>query len=301
MVVAKKLIFAPLFLLSFTFLLFQLEANLSSYNIIFSVSVETFINLLIFSALISLSSILFILFVSLAGDLKIILPVGLIALALPPTIIDPQTGLILSIGMAICLLITYFNVSSKLKNYLTFEPTSLFGPSIRSLVGLLILVFSFTYFLSINKVIAEKGFEIPESLIDSALKFMPAQSSEKESLPKLAISSEQLALLKQNPDLLKQSGLDPKVLDSLDQPKTSNPTQDLVKATLQTQVQTMIKPYMNFIPTVLAVLFFIVLQSITSLINILISPLLLLTFFILEKTKYIKFTEEQRTVRKMVV
>jgi len=157
--------------------------------------------------------------------------------------------------------------------------------------------------MSINKVIAEDGFVIPESLIDSAMKFVPTDSESDNSSSSLpSPSSEQLAILKQNPDLLKQSGLDPKILDSLSPGKSAKTTtQDIVKQTLQAQVQTMIKPYINFIPAILTVLFFIILQSLTSLIGLLIYPLLWLTFYILEKTGYIKFTEEQRTVRKMII
>jgi|SRR3989344_1620510 len=297
----KKLIFAPIFLISFSFLLFQLKSNLGSYDIIFSLSIDTFKSLLIFSSLICLSSFLFCIFAGLAGDLKIVLPINLLASILPPLIIDPSLGLIISFGTFIILALTFFTLSKKLKSYINFEPAALFGPSIRSLVGLLILVFSIGYFMSINKVIAEKGFQIPESLIDSVLKFTPTDnSSENASLSSL--SSDQIALLKQNPALLKQSGLDPKILDSLTPGKSAKATgQDIVKQTLQAQVQTMIKPYINFVPAGLAVFFFIILQSLTSLIGLLIYPLLWITFFILEKTGYIKFTEEQRTVRKILV
>ena len=254
----KKLTFAPFFLISLAFLLFQLKANLGSYDLIFSISLETLKNLLIFSALISLSSFLFVLFISLSNDWRVILPIGIIAFILPPLVINLSLGLIISLGTAISLTIIFFTLSKKLKTYLNFEPASLLGPSIRGLAGLLILVFYFGYFFSINKVITEKGFQIPESLIDSAINLVPADTS--SLLP-----------------------------------------QDVIKQTLQTQVQTMIKPYLSFVPAGLAVLFFILLQSLTSIINLLIHPLLFITFYILEKTKFISFTEEQRTVRKMVV
>ncbi len=159
-----------------------------------------------------------------------------------------------------------------------------------------------------NQVIAKKGFQVPDSLIDTALKMSPVnrpqdETSTQTQLPN--ITPEQIALLKQNPDLLKQSGLDPKILDTLSQPQTtSNPqnlTQQLVKQAVKDQVQNIIKPFISFIPVVLAVLLFFTLQFFTSIINIFISPLLSLTFLILEKTGITHYEIEQREVKKLVI
>ena len=188
------------------------------------------------------------------------------------------------------------------KSYLTFSPGSILSPSVKMMASLLILVLSLTYYLSISKVIQKNGFQLPDSLIDSALRLTAApqaaqQNQTKTSLPQ--INTEQL-------DLLKQSGLDPSILDSLSQTTESskapdNLMQDTLKQALNTQLDSIIKPYLGFIPAILAVLFFFLLQSLTSILNLLIYPLLWIIFYILEKTGFIKFTEEQRTVRKMVV
>ncbi len=76
---------------------------------------------------------------------------------------------------------------------------------------------------------------------------------------------------------------------------------DLIKQTVKDQVQGFIKPYLNFIPAILAVLLFLTLQSLTSILNLLIYPLLWLTFLILEKTGFTKFEVEMRQVKKLVV
>jgi len=132
---------------------------------------------------------------------------------------------------------------------------------------------------------------------------IPEQNLPATQLP--AISQEQIDLLKQNPDLLRQSGLDPKILDTLSQPKAAQTpqslTQNLVKQTVKDQIQNLIKPYQNFIPAGLTLLLFLTLQSLTSIINLLIYPLLWLAFFILEKTGFVKFETEQRPVKKLVV
>src|SRR3990172_10609958 len=113
------------------------------------------------------------------------------------------------------------------------------------------------------------------------------------------IPPEQLDLLKKNPDLLKQYGLDPKLLDTLTAPQKStaapaNLTNELIKQTVKDQVQNFIKPYLNFIPAGLAILLFFTFHAFISIANLLISPLLWLIFLILEKTGFTKFTVEQR-------
>ncbi|OGE29652.1 hypothetical protein A2867_02235 [Candidatus Daviesbacteria bacterium RIFCSPHIGHO2_01_FULL_40_11] len=309
MLILKKLTLAPLFLIAFALFVYQLIPLLKSYDLIFSLSINTFISLLILSFLISISCLLFVIFATLAQDLKIALPVSLISALIPMLFLEPALGLIFAVAIFISFLLTYLSLDVSLKSYLTFKPESILGPSIRHLSGLLILSFCLIYFLSTSKIIAQAGFQIPDSLIETALKMTPLdlateQSSPAPQLP--AISQEQIDLLKQNPELLRQSGLDPAILDTLNQPQSKagspqNLTQDLIKQTVKDQIQSFIKPYVNFVPAGLAILLFLTLQSLTSLINLLIYPLLWIIFYILEKTGFVKFETEQRPVRKMIV
>ena len=308
MLILKKLILAPLFLIAFALFVYQLIPLLKSYDLIFSLSINTFISLLILSFLISISCLLFVIFATLAQDLKIALPVSLISALIPMLFLEPALGLIFAVAIFISFLLTYLSLDVSLKSYLTFKPESILGPSIRHLSGLLILSFCLIYFLSTSKIIAQAGFQIPDSLIETALKMTPLdlateQSSPAPQLP--AISQEQIDLLKQNPELLRQSGLDPSILDTLNQPKSSkapqNLTQDLIKQTVKDQIQTFIKPYINFIPAGLALLLFLTLQALTSFVNLSIYPLLWIIFYILEKTGFVKFETEQRPVKKLVV
>ena len=311
MILLKKLILAPSFLIIFAILISQLNPLLKSYEFIFSLSLDTFIQLIVLSGLILLSSFSFVLFTALAFDWKIVLPVGLSGSLIPMIFVSQTLGLILSVGFLAVFLIIYLGVENTLKNYLTFEPNSLFGPPIRHLASLLILVVSLTYFLSISQVIQKQGFEIPDSLIESSLKLVPLPESEKTDTtlkPQLQITPEQIELLKKNPDLLKQYGLDPSVLDTLAPPKDKQPTKapqnlltDTLKQTLKDQLSSIIKPYLGIIPAILAVLLFLILQSLVSIFNLLIYPLLWITFFILEKTGFVSFVVEQRPVKKIVV
>lgn len=299
MVLLKKLIFTLPFLIVFSALVYQLNTLLISYDFLFSLSINTLIQLLTISALITLSCLLFVLFATLASDWKIVLPVGIASAMIPFLFTPPSLAITFAVGIGASIVLVYLSLEGSLKSYLNFQASTILGPSIRHLSTLLILSFCIVFFLTSNQTIVQKGFQIPDSLIDTALKMTPmdlpaGSNSPQTSSPK--VSPEQLALLKQNPELLKQSGLDPSILDA-----PQNLTQDLIKQSVKDQVQNFIKPYLSFIPAILAVLLFVTLQSLTSIINLLVSPLLWLIFYILEKTGFVKFTTEQRTVRKLIV
>lgn len=305
MVMLKKLIFAPIFLIVFTILIYQLNPFLKSYDLIFSLSLDVLIKLIVIAVMVFISSYLFTLFICLASDWRISLPVGILAALIPFSLIPPSLALMFAVGIFISLLLTFLSLTSSLKSYLTFNPAALLGPSIKHLSTLFILSFCLIYFFSVTKIIALNGFELPDSLIDTALKVTPTNLSDNSTLSQLpAIEPKQLKLLKQNPALLQQYGLDPKMLDSLNS-TTAQPVQqmgnDLIKQTVKNQVQTFIKPFINFIPALLAILLFFTIQSFVSFINLLIYPLLWFVFFTLEKTGFVKFEVEQRPVKKLVV
>ncbi len=174
MIILKKLIFAPLFVVAFAILIYQFSPLLKSYDFIFSLSVNTLINLIVISALISLACFLFTLFATIASDWKLILPVALISALVPIFSMDPALGLVFAAAIFVSLLLTYTSLDSALASYLNFQPEALLGPAIRHTSGLLILAFCLVYFLSASKMIAEKGFQIPDSLNDPALKLTPS-------------------------------------------------------------------------------------------------------------------------------
>lgn len=266
----KKLTFAPLFLIAFALLISQLTTIFKSTGLIFSLSLDTLIQLLTVSSLVTLSSLLFALFVSLALDWKLVLPVGILASLISFVVLETGLALVFSVGIVVSLLLTFLNLDGTLKSYLTFKPEALLGPSIRYLSGLLILSFCLVYFLSANKIIAQNGFQIPDSIIDTALKFSQTESNQTASNQQESTTPQDL-------------------------------TNNLIKQAVKDQIQNFINPFIGFIPAVLALLLFFTLQSITSMINLLSYPLLWGIFSILEKAGFIKFTTEMRPVRKMVI
>ncbi|MBI4039169.1 hypothetical protein HY384_04410 [Candidatus Daviesbacteria bacterium] len=305
MLILKKLTFAPLFLISLILLIYNLAPLLKTYDLIFSLSANNLIQLVIISALISMSSFLFVLFSIFSLNWKLILPVGIFGSLIPMAFVNQSLGLLMSTGILVSLVLSYINLDNIMNTYLTFQPISLLGPPIRRLCSFLIITFSIVYFLGINKVVTEIGFQIPDSLIDTALKIaQPAGSSQLQTtMPELSIPEQQLEMLKKNPDILKQSGLDPTILDTLNQPEkvSSGQTSELIKKTVNDQIQSFLKPYLSFIPALLAILLFLTFQSLASIVNLLIYPLLWLVFYILEKSRFVKFEIEQRPVKKMVI
>ncbi len=147
--ILKKLILAPTFLVIFITLLYQLTPLLSSYDFIFSLSLATLIQLLTISAFFSFSSLLFILFATLADNWKLVLPVSVISGLITFVFVTPALAVILGVAVFVSFLLTFLSLNVSLKSYLTFEPNKLLGPSIRHLSGFLILSFCLVYFFSL--------------------------------------------------------------------------------------------------------------------------------------------------------
>ena len=166
------------------------------------------------------------------------------------------------------------------------------------------MVISISFFLSANQIIAEKGFSIPDSVLDPVIKMVqpPSLTQSQLDLSNLPISQRDIEELKKNPALLQQFGLSTNDLDALtNSAKPTNLGTDLIKKTINDQIQNIIDPIKNYIPMILGFILFFSLTSLTSILSLLLHPLIYLLFLILEKTGYIHFTEETRPVKKMVV
>lgn len=311
MVYVKKYLFAPLFLAVLAAACFSIIPFWGSTSIIFSLGLDTFLQLVILCGLVLAASLSFVLFATFASDLTLILPIVLVAGLIPIALIAYPLGLILGGGFILVLTANFLILNKSLNSYLTFQPAQILSPSVKNLTTFLIIVISFVYFLSINAQIKKEGFQIPDSLIETALKLSQPESpptpnkqiNSQLSITRAQISEQDIAELRKNPELLKQYGIEPNQLDLLNQtPEQITPVdQNLLKDTLKKQFQGIISPYQDFIAPVIAVLLFFTLSSIAAILGILLSPLIWLIFFILEKTGFLKFTTETRPVKKMVI
>lgn len=307
MKIFKKLLFAPLFLGLLTVSLYQ---ALGLFSIDSAISFN-FLPLIYLCIYLLLASFFYVLFVSFSNDLKYAAPFIILASIIPVFLFDLNLAVVLGFGVLVVLFAGYYQLTHKLKAYITFSPTILLIPSIKLITTLLILVLSFGYYLSINKIIKEEGFSVPEGLIEAVIKFsMPQNDLDLVKGDKYLaqITQEQIDFLKSNPLLLKQQGLDPSILDNLSvstpapkATKVSTIPNDITKKLITGQFNKILDPYKNFIAPFLAVLFFITLQSLSSLLSLLLYPLVSLSFYILEKSGFLKFEKEIREVKKMVV
>lgn len=315
----KKLAFAPLFMLFLAFFCYLLNPLLNDLGFLFSLDINIFLQLLQIGVSLILTALFYVVFLSLARDIKIVAPISLFASLVPLLLLNTSYPYIASIGVLISFLIIFLMVESNLKSYLNFQPTVLFNHNIKTLVTLILISFALMYYFITSGQIKEKGFQIPDSLIDASLKivgptssFKPMVKGERYLAQGIQITPEQLQLLKNNPELLKQYGISPSDLDKLQTTQKTGPAnQNTVnktgaitldpKALIKDRFNTIIKQYESIIPIVLSVMFFLSLQFITSFLSILISPLLLLIYAILEKSGYIRFEKEMREVKKLVV
>lgn len=304
----KKITIAPFFILSFAFFSFQLSLILHLPNLVFSLDYNLFLQTVLLVILAVIASTFFITYTALSQDIKFVLPLAALGVLIFIFFLPSPVNYYLSLPLLAFFLLSILFLKNALKTYINFRPGFLFTPEVKRLTLMFLLLSSFAYYLTIDAQIKQKGVEIPDSLIDTALKFTPQPEGVQKDFGNIPeIPAEELNLLKKNPKLLSQYGLDPSMLDLLEDKSTdkdlakSNPVQLSVKPLIKQQVQELLKPYLNIIAPFLAVIFFFSLSFIFSITGVLISPLIWLIFYILEKTKVITFTKEMREVRKMVI
>lgn len=307
----KKLVFAFPFLLALLGVYQSLNPILQDIYLIFDFQIETLSQLLTFMILLTLASLFFIIFATLAQDWKFILPVALLGSLPALFFLSFPSSLVVALGFLTSFMIILLALDKKLSTYLTFTPTSLLLPSITQLSMLLLAVVSVALFIAADTKIKEEGFELPDSFVDQILQVsMPKELSEqgpKQSQPQ--IPPEQLELLRQNPQLLKQYGLDPSILDEINTQsappaggrQTPSVEQSLVKNEVKKQIDNIVKPYLDFLPIALAAIFFLTLKFGLSVLSLTLFPLVWLIFWVLEKTGFTKFETEMREVKKLVI
>ncbi len=330
MIIFKKIIFSLFFLGLLALSLTLFKPFLNSYGSIFNFSLEQFISLVIFVAALIFTSLFFVIFVTFSQDWRYVAPVALLSGVIIFLLIPNLFGVIMVTGTLLSLTFVFATLHSKLKTYITFSPTTLLAPSIKTLTFLLIATLSVAYYLSINQKINQEGFKVPDELLDQAVNLMqsPSLNPNVKGAKYIAqITPEQLELLRQNPEVLKQYGVNESMLDAAEeqiksQPQsTTSPAKNsfsstpskpeatalnpldnsFVKNMIKSQIENMIKPYQSYIAPLLAMLFFVSLTSISSILSILLNPILFVIFSILEKSGFTKFETEMREVKKLVV
>lgn len=304
----KRLAFFLPFFLSFLGFAFYLRPFLQDPTSILSLEKTVLIQLSVLLVFLLSVSFFFTIFALLAYDWRIILPVCTITSYVPLIFsVTPENFIFVS-GSLLTFGMMYASVYQTIKTYLAFQPTKLFIPLIKHTATLLLLVSSLTFFLSSQAEIQKDGFHLPPSLIDLSLKLLPNQGGflssgqQKEKKPMSTLSQDQIKALRENPQLLSQFGLNPSMLDNLTNTKQQTLSmQTLMKSTIESQLQNYIKPYVQFVPMILAVIFFLTVQSLLAVFELLLTPVVWSLFWFLEAVGFITFTLETREVKKLVI
>lgn len=223
----KKLIFAVPFFGLLYFFFFQISPFFSDFGLMFNFELSILYKILATLASLGFACLMFVLFAALANDRKIVLPVGLLASFIPLLVFPNMYGAILMAGLIGVFPLSFFLLENRLKTYVNFSSTALFVPAIKSLATLILLVTSIAFYFSVDATIKRDGFKIPEALIDTALKFsMPSENVQGVQIAQVPnLTQEQIDFLRQNPDLLKQYGLDPSILNPASQNSQNQNTQ----------------------------------------------------------------------------
>ncbi len=299
MPILKKLFFAPFFFL-FTFLLyFELSEIILNPNFLFSLDLGVFWQLLVLSGLFLMVSLFFSYFAILNNDWRLSLGTIGVSIFIPLLVFRPKGAAIIGFLNAIWFGFSYWSIQQDLKTSFDFQASKLISPAVRNLATLLVLTASILYFLGVrDQLAASNGFQVPDSLIDSAIK-LSGQSTPTTETPDSTSSLSQLVPADQL-DQLKQLGIDPKSLEQVSSSQLAAGT-DTIKKQIKDQIQKTIAPYQPFISYLLAVLFFFTLTSFVALLKLLIRPLTALTFYLLKETGFISFTIEMKPAKKLNV
>lgn len=339
MIYLKKSLFGIIFLVLFTGFHFFLMPLFISYEWIFGLNQSAANQLIQLACLLLFSSFAFVIFAALCGDRRIAIGVSILGALTPLLFSLSSTGLVLSGLYLLALISVFFMVENIMRHYYNFSPVVLLTPPIKNLFTALLFIICLGYYLSINSVIKQQGFAIPESMIPDAVvqQLISQQSSQLikgdkylAQLPQL--TPEQLQLLKQNPDVLRQYGVDPAILEQYETTTTSAPSTSapatpstssvqipptstistgsiipsvaMIKKMALAPINDMLNKYQFLIAPILALILFSAFSFISFIFfffNLINGGLMKLIFYLLEKSGFVRFEKEMREVKKIII
>ncbi len=318
----KQFAFTPLFIVTSLALTFFFKPALVDYlNIFFkpNFGIIEFGSIALF---ISLTALSFATIVTLSQKFIVSFISALLASATPFLFLDTNLAVVTALGLLVSFTLGYFNLNIALTSYIDFKPASLLSSPSRLVSFFLLLTLTFTYYLNANSTIRKDGFEVPKPLVEWAVDLTLQMQGmtvkgDKRYLAQ-SLTPEQMELLRQNPQVLEQFGVNPDDLMEFVSPSQTsisanqNSVQLIpsipgvnLKDVLMTQTSNMLdlalKPYLTFIPFILAFMFFSLVSLLNWLISFLVGPLVSLIFYILEKSGFIKYEKTMREVKKIVI
>lgn len=320
MPLVKKLIFAPFVLIAAFLAIYFYQSILNQYLDVYFKSYGGLFEIGSLVLAIVHISVIFCLYVTFTQSFKYAAILAFVAALIPFIFLSLNLALIIAVLVFLSLILGYFNLQTNLKTYINFQPKTLLNGPIKTLNTLILLSLTVGYFLHTNSIIQTQGFKVPEPLVDWAINTTLQQQGIQVKGEKYyvaqAITQEQINLLKANPQILEQYGVNPSDLDSIvitpetaknNALKSSMPVQptlgikDLLKSQVSASLDQTIKPYLFAIPILLALIFYGTASLIMWVISIFLPLIIIALFWIFEKIGFVKYEKEMREVKKIVI
>ena len=313
----KKLFFIPFLIVSVIGCVVYANILLADpLGDLFSLQSGTLLTIIYLCIGLSLSALFFSFIVLLSNNWFLPLFAAIISGLIPLLMItESPLNIILCAGFLLSFIIGMLYQMQKMRSYITFSATQLLIPPIKLILLVLTLTLAYGYYSVATTDLTQKGFSIPDPLIDAAIAMSGTSQATsggvstptQPAIPSINLTSEQVAQLKQNPALLKQFGLSAKDLDAYLSPKKTttgkepSESSSLIKTMVKNQLNTSIQPYLSYVPPLLAIVFFGSVASMSSLAGFILPLLIWILFILFEKSGFIRFDKELREVKKLVV
>jgi hypothetical protein len=295
----KKLLFAPLFLISLTAFFYLAKPILDPTAVLLSLDWSAFWQLTFITLALVLAGFFYVVFCTFAQNWKLVVPVTIIAAAIPflffPTLINE----IFAVGILITYFLIYAILTSHLQNYLSFQPNVILNSPIRNSATLIIVFFSIASFMVMKANIDKNGVQIPDQVLNTIQQVM-MQSMNPADADTPLLTPEACAVLKTNPELLLQKGVTQDQLELID-PQSCKLSQTGLQKKMKEQATAIVSPYAKIIPYIMAFTLFLTLTSVAAILNIFLPFLIWATFSLLKAIGYFKFKTEMREVKKLEV
>lgn len=266
----KKALFGVVVFVLWTLALTLLAGLLADPVQILGLDIRLGLNLVLLAVLVSLSGGFFAVYMAIADDwrfgVSLLVLISVAAVFLLPY---PQ-ALVVGAGTFLGGLIVLWSLKKSLSTYLNWSVGGVLMPSVRLMCPLMFLGFAASFYFASSAVLAEKGFEIPDSLIDPILKMIPTDPG----------------------------GLGGQAGGGVSPASAQN---ELIKQTVKSQLDSFIKPIEGYMPGALSVLLYLTLAGVASLFNVVTMLVLTLTFAVLKSMKFVKFATETRQIQKLTV
>ncbi|RJQ24456.1 hypothetical protein C4577_07795 [Candidatus Parcubacteria bacterium] len=294
MIFVKKSLFAILFLAFLIPALTSFAYVLKDFYVIFGLDGAIWVKQVLGVLFLLLSVTFFVVFCVLARDWVYVLFFALASFFLPLLIVNDISFFVLGVGLVLVVVFGYLNVDKKMVSCVDFKPGRILVPSIVQITTSLLLVLSLALYFPVDLKIKEKGFVLPDAIIDASVGIIGQNGA---SSP-VSLTPAQIAQLKENPDLLQQSGLADLGLDFS---SLEGSMETVVKTQVKKQIEGIVAPFTGFIPVLVSVLFFLSLRFLVSILSFLLYPFIWLIFLILEKSGLVSYETEMKEVRKIKI